>query len=333
MLQLLAALALCAIALVSPLVQGAQARPILIKLSHVVAEDTPKGKGALLFQQLVAERLAGQVKVEVYPNSALFGDADELEALRNNEVQMLAPSLAKFEHYTQRLQIFDMPFLFDDLAAVNRFQKRAKGRELLRAMETQNILGLAFWHNGMKQLSATRPLYLPEDAAGLSFRIQPSTVLDAQFKQLGASAVKMPFAEVFQALRSGRVQGAENPWSNILSQKLDSVQPFITETNHGALDYMLVSNARFWYSIPHETRAQLEGIIDEVTFAVNQDAEAQNAADRAKLLAAGGSRLISLTDAQRQAWRDAMQPVWQQFEAPIGKDMLRAAQMANRKRQ
>ena len=332
MFQLIAALALCAVALVSPLVQGAETRPILIKLSHVVAEDTPKGKGALLFQRLVAERLPGQVKVEVYPNSALFGDADELEALRNNEVQMLAPSLAKFERYTQRLQVFDMPFLFDDLAAVDRFQKRAKGRELLRAMEKQNILGLAFWHNGMKQLSATRPLYLPADAAGLSFRIQSSTVLDAQFKQLGASAVKMPFAEVFQALRSGRVQGAENPWSNILSQKLDSVQPFITETNHGALDYMLVSNARFWYSIPHGTRAQLEGIIDEVSFAVNQDAEAQNAADRAKLLAAGGSRLISLTDAQRQAWRDAMQPVWQQFEEPIGKDMLRAAQMANRKR-
>lgn len=332
MLQPLAALALCAIALVSPLVQGAQDRPILIKLSHVVAEDTPKGKGALLFQQLVAERLAGQVKVEVYPSSTLFGDADELEALRNNEVQMLAPSLAKFERYTQRLQVFDMPFLFDDLAAVDRFQKRAKGRELLRAMEAQNIIGLAFWHNGMKQLSATRPLNLPADAAGLSFRIQPSSVLEAQFKQLDATAVKMPFAEVFQALRSGRVQGAENPWSNILSQKLDNVQPFITETNHGALDYMLVSNARFWYSIPHGTRAQLEGIIDEVTFAVNQDAETQNAAARAKLLAAGGSQLISLTDAQRQAWRDAMQPVWQQFEGPIGKDMLRAAQMANRKR-
>src|SRR5690606_40767243 len=193
--------------------------PILIKFSHVVAADTPKGKGALLFKQLVEERLAGEVKVEVYPNSTLFGDANELEALRKNEVQMLAPSLSKFEPYTKRLQVFDLPFLFDDLEAVKRFQKRETSRDLLGSMREQNIYGLAFWNNGMKQLSANRELRLPADARGLAFRIQPSEVLDAQFGLLGAKAVNLPFAETFKALQSGTVQGAENPWSNIASQK------------------------------------------------------------------------------------------------------------------
>lgn len=189
----------------------AQAEPVVIKFSHVVAEDTPKGKGALMFKRLAEERLPGQVRVEVYPNSTLFGDATELEALRNNEVQLLAPSLAKFEQYTKQLQVFDLPFLFDDIDAVNRFQKRTKGKQLLRSMEDQNITGLAYWHNGMKQLSATRMLRLPSDASGLSFRIQPSAVLEAQFGAVGASTQKIAFADVYDALRTGTVQGAENP--------------------------------------------------------------------------------------------------------------------------
>jgi C4-dicarboxylate-binding protein DctP len=310
----------------------AQAKePILIKFSHVVAADTPKGKGALLFKKLVEERLAGEVKVEVYPDSSLFGDADELEALRKNEVQLLAPSLSKFEPYTKRLQLFDLPFLFDDLEALKRFQKRDKSRELLRSMGEHNIYGLAFWNNGMKQLSATRELRLPADAKGLAFRIQPSKVLQEQFAQLGANAVSLPFAETFTALQKGSVQGAENPWSNIASQKLDSVQPFITETNHGALGYMLVSNSTFWMSIPYRTRAELEAIIEEVSYAVNQEAETLNRRDREQLLAAGKAKLVSLGEAERSAWRQAMQPLWKRYEAQIGADMLRAAQAANRR--
>lgn len=305
--------------------------PIVIKFSHVVAEDTPKGKGALLFKQLVEKRLAGEVTVEVHANSALFGDADELEALRNNQVQMLAPSLSKFEAYTKQLQLFDLPFLFDDLAAVKRFQKRDKSRELLRSMSEQNIYGLAFWNNGMKQLSATRELHLPADAQGLAFRIQPSKVLESQFQAVAASGVAMPFAETFVALQSGKVQGAENPWSNIVSQKLDSVQPFITETNHGSLNYMLVSNVTFWNSIPYKTRTELEAIIHEVTFAVNRDAEALNQKAREQLLAGGKTKLISLTADEQAAWRAAMQPLWQNYEASIGADMLRAAQTVNRR--
>jgi C4-dicarboxylate-binding protein DctP len=304
---------------------------IVIKFVHVVADNTPKGQGALLFKKLAEERLGDKVKVEVYPNSSLFCDANELEALTKNEVQLLAPSLAKFEKYTKALQVFDLPFLFDDLEAVNRFQKRAKGRQLLRAMEDHNIVGLAYWHNGMKQLSASKALQLPADAAGLKFRIQPSSVLEAQFNQLGATPVIMPFAEVFDALKNGSVQGAENPWSNLYSKQLHTVQPYITETNHGVLDYMLVSNSRFWYGIPHQMRVELEAIIDEVTYTVNKQAEAANQADRQRIIDSGRSQLITLSSEEREAWRDAMRPVWQQFESVIGSDVIKAAQTVNRK--
>lgn len=305
--------------------------PIVIKFSHVVADETPKGRGALLFKKLVEERLAGQVVVEVYPNSTLFGDTDELEALRTGKVQMLAPSLSKFDQYTKRLQVFDLPFLFDDLEAVKRFQKREKSRELLRAMAKYDIYGLAYWNNGMKQLSATRPLHVPEDARGLVFRIQPSAVLEAQFGSVGALSKKIAFGETFKALQSGAVQGAENPWSNLASQKLDTVQPFITESNHGSLNYMLISNSKFWISIPYQVRVQLEAIIEEVSFAVNQEAEALNRKSHEQIAAAGHSKLVTLTDAEREAWRVAMRPLWKTFEADIGADVIRAAQTVNRR--
>ena len=307
----------------------AQADPILIKFSHVVAEDTPKGKGALLFKQLVEERLGDQVQVEVFHNSSLYGDAEELAALRDNKVQLLAPSLAKFETYTRQLRVFDLPFLFDDLDAVDRFQKRAKGRQLLYSMEQHDILGLAYWHNGMKQLSATRPLRLPEDAAGLNFRIQQSEVLETQFNQVGALTTRLAFSKVFDALASGQVQGAENPWSNVYSQRFHEVQPYITESNHGVLDYMLVTNARFWYGIPHRVRTQLEAIIDEVSYAVNREAARLNALDRQRVAESGHSQIISLSPREREAWRVAMEPVWRHFEADIGPDVLRAARASN----
>lgn len=305
--------------------------PIVIKFSHVVADDTPKGRGALLFKKLVEERLAGQVKVEVFPNSTLFGDADELQALQDGKVQMLAPSLSKFEGYTKQLEVFDLPFLFDDLEAVKRFQKRDKSRELLHSMAKSGIYGLGYWNNGMKQLSATRELRAPADAKGLSFRIQPSSVINAQFGLLNATAVKMPFAETLKALQDGKVQGTENTWSNIGSQKLDSAQPFITETNHGVLSYMVISNQKFWNSMPYPVRTQLESIIEEVTVEVNKDAEALNQKEREHVVANGKARVVALTPAERDAWRTAMQPLWKQFEGEIGTDVLRAAQVVNRK--
>lgn len=313
------------------LLAASAAEPIIIKFAHVVADDTPKGKGALLFKQLVEQRLAGQVKVEVYANSSLVGDAEEMQALLDNRVQLLAPSLSKFEKYTRKLQVFDLPFLFDDEAAVKRFQSREKSRELLRSMAEHNIYGLAYWNNGLKQLSATQALRLPGDAGGLAFRVQPSAVLEAQFAAVGAKSVRLPFAEVFKSLQSGVVQGAENPWSNIASQNMHSVQPYITETNHGVLAYMLVTNAEFWRSIPFATRSELENIIVEVTAVVNEEAEALNRRDRERILASGSSKLISLSPEQRQAWREKMQPVWQAYEADIGADVIRAALTVNRR--
>ena len=309
----------------------AHAEPIVIKFSHVVAEDTPKGRGALLFQRLVAERLGGAVKVEVYANSSLFGDADEMAALQRGEVQMLAPSVSKFEAYTKQLQVFDLPFLFDDLEAVKRFQRREKSRELLRSMAGQNIYGLAFWNNGMKQLSATSELRAPADAKGLAFRIQSSSVLEAQFAALGAQAKRIPFGESLKALQAGTVQGTENAWSNMAAVGFDRAQPFITETNHGSLNYMLISSSSFWQGIPYATRSELEAIVEEVTAQVNEDAEALNRRGREQLLAAGQARLLSLSPAEREAWRSVMQPLWKQYEAQIGADVLRAARTVNRR--
>ncbi len=254
-----------------------------------------------------------------------------MAALQRGEVQMLAPSVSKFEAYTKQLQVFDLPFLFDDLEAVKRFQRREKSRELLRSMAGQNIYGLAFWNNGMKQLSATRELRAPADAKGLAFRIQSSSVLEAQFAALGAQAKRIPFGESLKALQAGTVQGTENAWSNMAAAGFDRAQPFITETNHGSLNYMLISSSSFWQSIPYATRSELEAIVEEVTAQVNEDAEELNRRGREQLLAAGQARLLSLSPAEREAWRSVMQPLWKQYEAEIGADVLRAAQTVNRR--
>ncbi|MCJ0973770.1 TRAP transporter substrate-binding protein [Pseudomonas sp. PS1] len=307
------------------------AEPIVIKFAHVVGDDTPKGKGALLFQKLVHERLAGEVKVEVYPNSSLVGDAEEMQALLDNKVQMLAPSLSKFTEFSPKLEVFDLPFLFDDEAAVARFQKRETSRELLRSMATRGIYGLAYWNNGLKQLSASQPLRNPDDAAGLAFRIQPSPVLEAQFTAVDAKPVRLPFADVAKAMQSGAVQGTEGPWSNIRGQNAGVKQSYVTETNHGVLNYMLVTNSKFWTGIPFAVRSELDNIILEVTQTVNAEAAAINQRERERLLASGSTTLVTLTPEERQAWRERMQPVWKTFEAQIGADVMRAALTVNRR--
>lgn len=308
------------------------ADPIVIKFSHVVAEKTPKGYGALLFKEKVEKRLAGKVKVEVYPNSQLFGDAKEMEAMLLGDVQLIAPSLSKFEKFTKILQVFDLPFMFDDIDAVDRLQKGPVGKKMLKSMESKGYLGLGFWHNGMKHVSANKALRLPDDAKGLKFRIQPSTVLEEQFKAVGANPQKMAFAEVYQALQTGVVDGQENTWSNIYTQKFHEVQKFITESNHGVVDYMVVTNAKFWNGLPKDIRAELEKIMDEVTVEVNKMAEGQNQEDKKKIADSGRSQILTLTPEQKGAWRKAMKPVWDKFEKDIGKDIIDAAQAANAKK-
>ncbi|MBA1200672.1 TRAP transporter substrate-binding protein [Pseudomonas capeferrum] len=320
----------CAAALsITSLAQAAD--PVVIKFAHVVAENTPKGQGALMFQQLVAAdpKLKDKVKVEVYPNSSLFGDGKEMEALLLGDVQMLAPSLAKFEHYTKQIQIFDLPFLFNDLAAVDRFQQGPQGKALLTSMEDKGIHGLAYWHNGLKQLSANKKVILPKDARGLKFRVQASSVLEEQFKAIRANPRKMSFAEVYQGLQTGTVNGTENTWSNYESQKVHEVQPFFTETNHGLIDYMVITNSKFWSGLPEDVRTELQKIMDQVTVEVNKQAEALNLAARQKIIDAKTSEIDSLTPEQREQWREAMRPVWEKFSNEIGADLIKAAEAAN----
>ena len=303
--------------------------PITIKFSHVVAEHTPKGQGALLFKKLAEERLPGQVKVEVYPNSSLFGDGKEMEALLLGDVQIIAPSLAKFEHYSQPIQIFDLPFLFDDMAALDRFQQGEVGQELLTSMEDKGITGLGYWHNGLKQLSANKKLLEPKDARGQKFRVQASAVLDEQFKAVRAVPRKMSFAEVYQGLQTGVVNGAENPYSNIYSQKMNEVQKYITESNHGVLDYMVITNTEFWNGLPDDIRETLSQVMDEVTVEVNKHANELNERDKQAIIDSGTTEILYLTPEQREQWREAMRPVWKKFEGEIGADRIKAAEAAN----
>jgi C4-dicarboxylate-binding protein DctP len=307
----------------------ALADPIVIKFSHVVAENTPKGQGAVMFKKLAEERLGDQVKVEVFPSSQLFGDADEMMALLKNDVQLIAPSLSKFDRYTKKLQIFDLPFLFNDMQAVECFENSEEGQELLKAMEDKGLVGLAYWHNGMKQLSGPRPLRTPEDAAGLKFRIMASDVLQAQFDAVDANPQKMAFSEVYLALQTGTVDGQENTWSNIYSQKFHEVQPSITESNHGVLEYMVLTNARFWNGLPEDVRTELENILDEVTVKVNDMAKEFQEEDKQKIIESGRTEIIQLTEEEKEKWREAMKPVWEQFEDEIGATYIEAALACN----
>ncbi len=304
-------------------------QPIIIKFSHVVADSTPKGQGALLFKKMAEERLPGQVEVQVYPNSSLFGDGKEMEALQLGDVHIIAPSLAKFESYTKKLQLFDLPFLFDDIAAVDRFQASPMGQQLLLSMQDKGITGLAYWHNGMKQLSANKPLYLPADARGLKFRVQTSQVLEEQFKVIRANPRKMAFAEMYQGLQTGVVNGAENPWSNMYSQKIHEVQKYVTESNHGIVDYMVIVNTKFWQGLPQEIRTVLEETMTEVSKEVNRQAFELNDKHKQQIMNEKTTEIIQLTPEQREKWREAMRPVWKKFESQIGTDLIQAAEASN----
>ena len=254
--------------------------PIVIKFAHVVAENTPKGKMAIKLKDMVAERLGGKVVVEVFPNSQLFGDENVLEAMLLGDVQLAAPALSKFDRYTSQLQIFDLPFLFKDMAAVEKFQKSEKGQALLETINKKGLIGLGYLHNGLKQLSSSTKMVVPADAAGLKFRIMSSDVLAAQFQALNAVPLKKPFSEVFTLLQTKAIDGQENTYSNIYSQKYYEIQPYITETNHGLLDYMVVTSKEFWMGLPDDIRPQLKTIIDEAIAYGNKVAADKDLEDR-----------------------------------------------------
>ncbi|MCF7989920.1 MAG: TRAP transporter substrate-binding protein [Thiohalocapsa sp.] len=305
------------------------ADPVVIKFSHVVAENTPKGQMANKFKELVAEKTGGSVVVEVYPNSQLFGDDKVLEAMLLGDVQIAAPALSKFSRYTDVLALYDLPFLFKDLDAVDRFQQSEQGQMMLDAISKKGLIGLGYLHNGMKQLSSSKPLRVPDDASGLKFRIMSSEVLEAQFKAVDAAPLKKPFSEVFTLLQTKAIDGQENTWSNIYSKKFFEVQPYITESNHGLLDYMVVTSKEFWGGLPDEQRAQVKEAMDEALAFGNQVARDKAVEDKQLIAESGRTEIIELTDEERTLWVEAMKPVWKQFEKEIGADLIDSAYRSN----
>jgi C4-dicarboxylate-binding protein DctP len=304
---------------------------IVIKLSHVTNTDKhPKGIAASLLQSRVNEEMNGKACMEVFPNSTLYNDDQVLEALLQGDVQMAAPSLSKFEQFTKVFRIFDLPFMFKNINAVDEFQNSETGQAMKESMTRRGLLGLAFWHNGMKQMSANKALNLPTDANGLKFRVQNSEVLKAQMAALGGSPQPMAFSEVYGALQTGVVDGQENTWSNIYGQKFFEVQDGITETNHGIIDYMLVTSVDWWDGLPADVRDQLSTIVTEVTAARNAESTAVNQAAKQEIINAGG--VVRTLDAdQRAAWVAAMKPVWEQFAGDVGTENIDAAQAINAK--
>tara|TARA_R100000005_G_scaffold94926_1_gene74522 strand:- start:2989 stop:3993 length:1005 start_codon:yes stop_codon:yes gene_type:complete len=302
---------------------------IVVKFAHVTNTDKhPKGIAASLVQQRVNDEMQGKACMEVYPNSTLYNDDKVLEAMLNGDVQMAAPSLSKFEQFTKQFRIFDLPFMFKNIDAVDAFQTSETGQKMKESMVKRGLLGLEFWHNGMKQFSANKPLLVPADAKGLKFRVQSSDVLVAQMDALGASPQKMAFSEVYGALQQKVVDGQENTWSNIYGQKFFEVQDGTTETNHGVIDYLVVTSSEFWNGLPDDVREQLGTIINEVTVARNAESTKVNEEAKQAILAAGGV-VRQLDAAQRQQWVDAMKPVWTKFEADVGMDNIEAAQKFN----
>ncbi|MEQ8482662.1 MAG: DctP family TRAP transporter solute-binding subunit [Hoeflea sp.] len=302
---------------------------MVIKFSHVVAASGhPKGDAATLLANRVNEEMNGKACMEVFANSTLFDDDKVLEALLLGDVQLAAPSLSKFEAYTLKYRLFDLPFLFASLKAVESFTTSEDGKQLLTVMQDVGYTGLGYWSSGLKQFSANKPLMVPGDADGLKFRVQTSDVAVAMIEAIGASAQKLAFKEVYGALQTGVVDGQENTWSNIYTQKFFEVQDGITETNHQLLAYLLVTSTEWLNSLDEDVRTQFVTIVDEVTAEANASVAAQEAANRQNILDAGGE-IRELTAEQRKAWVDVMKPVWSKFEDDIGADLIAAAEGSN----
>ena len=325
------ALALAVTAQVATASDACDEGEVVIKFSHVTNTDKhPKGIAASLLEKRVNEEMNGKACMEVFPNSTLYNDNQVLEAMLQGDVQLAAPSLSKFEAFTKQFRIFDLPFMFKNIDAVDEFQNSETGQAMKESMTRRGLLGLAFWHNGMKHMSANVPLEVPSDANGLKFRVQNSDVLKAQMAAMGASPQPMAFSEVYGALQTGVVDGQENTWSNIYGKKFFEVQDGTTETSHGIIDYLLVTNVDWFESLDADVRDQLQTIIDEVTATRNGESTAVNEAAKESIIAAGGV-VRQLTEAQRAEWVATMKPVWEQFAGDVGQENIDAAQAINAK--
>jgi C4-dicarboxylate-binding protein DctP len=299
------------------------APPIVLRFSHVVAVDTPKGQAAEFFRRRAEELTGGRVRVEVFPNSTLYKDREEIEALQLGAVQMLAPSLSKFGPLgLGEFEVFDLPFIFKDYAALRKVTQGPVGKALLAKLEAKGIVGLSYWDNGFKCFSGPRPLRAPADFRGLRMRIQPSVVLDAQMRALGALPQVMAFSDVYPALRAGVVDGTENPISNLYTQRMHEVQRHLTLTNHGYLGYATIVNKRFWDGLPGDVRRQLEQAMSEATEYANRIAKEKNDEDLARVKAAGTTEVHAPTPAERLALEKALLPVHAQVADRIGRELI-----------
>lgn len=304
---------------------GAAGDPIVIRFSHVVAPDTPKGKAAEFFRDRVEELTRGRVRVEVYPNSSLYKDREEMEALQLGAVQMLAPSLAKFSVLgIAEFEVFDLPYIFDDEDALAKVTDGPIGRRLLASLESRGIKGLAFWDNGFKSFSANTPIRSPEDLQGKRMRIQASKVLEAQMLALGAVPHMMAFSEVYDALRIGIVDGTENPHSNLYTQRMHEVQKHLTLTEHGYLGYAVITNKKFWDGLPRGIRRDLERAMREASHYANRIAREENDRAIAAVRAAGTTEIHELDEQGRLAFKRAMLPVHRSMADRIGADLIGA---------
>jgi len=321
-------LAAAALAFALPAVSQAQA-PIVIKFSHVVAADTPKGKGAQRFKELAEERTKGRVKIEVFPNSQLYKDKEEMEALQIGSVQMLAPSLAKFAPLgVKEFEVFDLPFIFKDDAAFRAVTEGPVGADLLKKLEPKGVKGLAYWDNGFHIMSANRPLINVADFKGQKMRIQSSKVLDAQMRALGAIPQVMAFSELYQALQTGVVDGTEGVPSNFYTQKIYEVQKNMTLSNHGHLAYAVIANKKFWDGLPPDIRTILEGAVKDATTYANAIASTENTAALDKIKASGKVAIHTPTPAETNEWKKALMPVHKEMEARVGKETVAAVYKA-----
>lgn len=326
MLKKLAAGAMISAALfATPAFASCEPGEIVIKFSHVTAASGhPKGEAATAIAKRINEEMDGTACMEVFPSSTLFDDDKVMEALLLGDVQIAAPSLSKFESFTKKYRVFDLPFLFPDMDAVNSFTQGDVGKGLLNAIDDKGYVGLGYIYNGLKHFSAKKPLMVPSDAAGLKFRVQTSDVAVAMIEAMGASAQKLAFKEVYGALQTGVVDGQENTWSNIYAEKFFEVQDGVTETNHQLLTYLAVTSKEWLDSLDPAVREQFLTIFNEEVLAANAQATAVNEEAKQKMIAAGGV-VRTLTPEQRQEWVDVMKPVWDQFKDDIGQDVIDAA--------
>jgi len=303
--------------------------PIVIKFSHVVATDTPKGRAAERFKELAEKMTNHRVKVEVYPNSQLYKDKEELEALQLGAVQMLAPSLAKFGPLgVKEFEVFDLPYIFPNKAALYTVTEGPIGKGLLQKLEPKGITGLAYWDNGFKVMSANKPLHMPADFRGLKMRIQSSKVLDAQMRALGANPQALAFSEVYQALQTGVVDGTENPPSNMYTQKMHEVQKHVTVSNHGYLGYAVIVNKKFWDGLPADIRTQLQQAMNDATKYEKAIAQQDNDQALEAIRKAGKTTIYNLNPQEQAAWRKALLPVQKQMAGRVGQDLINSINKA-----